>query len=70
MEAPFPWTDNGSGSFTTSASVLGTLGNPCCPKCNGIEFTRIGVDSDGSNEDIYGWNYLCKCGAKLLVVND
>ena len=33
-------------------------------------FNFVKRDTDGSNEDIYGWNYESKDGFKLLIIND
>lgn len=40
---------------------------------NKMHFTLTKIDYDGSHEDIYGWNYVCKNNKgtyTLLVVND
>jgi hypothetical protein len=33
-------------------------------------FNQTHVDTDGSGEDVYGWNYKTQCGIKLLIIND
>jgi len=33
-------------------------------------FRYVSTDKDRSGEDIYGWNFLCSNGKKLLLVND
>jgi hypothetical protein len=33
-------------------------------------FTQVGVDKDGSGEDIYGYRYKSLDGFNLLLIND
>ena len=38
---------------------------------NSRKFEHYRTDTDGTGEDIYGWNYIDKkTGMKLLIIND
>ena len=44
------------------------LNNPKTKKFKIFKFVK--ADMDGSNEDIYGWNFKSEDGIKLLIIND